>query len=134
MPSVIYICMGVSGCGKTTLGRMLGEHLGIPFIEGDTFHPKSNISKMSSGKPLTDTDRIPWLEALHSELVSNSDQGCVLACSALKASYRKILSNGFEKSKLRWIYLHGDYAVLKERLENRKSRNFESIQSLLYDQ
>ena len=76
---------------------MLAEYLGIPFIEGDTFHPKENISKMSSGKPLTDADRIPWLQALHSELVSNSDRGCVLACSALKASYRKILSDGFEK-------------------------------------
>jgi carbohydrate kinase (thermoresistant glucokinase family) len=112
--------MGVSGCGKTSVGKMLAGHLGVPFIEGDSFHPEENIKKMSGGTPLTDDDRVPWLEALHSELVSNGSGGCVLACSALKASYRKILSDGFDNSTLRWIYLQGDFEVLKERLENRK--------------
>ena len=120
MQNGVYVCMGVSGCGKTSVGKMLAGHLGVPFIEGDSFHPEENIKKMSGGTPLTDDDRVPWLEALHSELVSNGSGGCVLACSALKASYRKILSDGFDNSTLRWIYLQGDFEVLKERLENRK--------------
>ena len=106
MQNGVYVCMGVSGCGKTSVGKMLAGHLGVPFIEGDSFHPEENIKKMSGGTPLTDDDRVPW--------------GCVLACSALKASYRKILSDGFDNSTLRWIYLQGDFEVLKERLENRK--------------
>ena len=85
--------MGVSGSGKSTLGIALGKTLSIPFLEGDDFHPKANIDKMKSRTPLTDEDRKPWLVALSKELLKHQSKGVILACSALKASYRELLSN-----------------------------------------
>ena len=84
-----YIVMGVTGCGKTTIGSKLAESLGVLFLDADDFHPEANLKKMSSGTPLDDSDRIPWLEILREELRSN--RSCVLACSALKQNYRSIL-------------------------------------------
>ena len=86
-----YILMGVAGCGKTTIGSKLAESLGVLFLDADDFHPEANLKKMSSGTPLDDSDRIPWLEILREELRSN--RGCVLACSALKQKYRSILED-----------------------------------------
>ena len=80
----IYIIMGVSGCGKTTVGKLLAQSLLLPFYDGDEYHPASNIEKMSSGQPLTDEDRIGWLERLNALSVENLEQGAVIACSALK--------------------------------------------------
>ena len=86
-----YILMGVAGCGKTTIGSKLARSLGVLFLDADDFHPEANLKKMSSGTPLDDSDRIPWLEILREELRSN--RGCVLACSALKQNYRSMLED-----------------------------------------
>ena len=86
-----YILMGVTGCGKTTIGSKLARSLGVLFLDADDFHPEANLKKMSSGTPLDDSDRIPWLESLREELRSN--RGCVLACSALKQNYRSMLED-----------------------------------------
>ena len=83
--------MGVAGCGKTTIGSKLARSLGVLFLDADDFHPEANLKKMSSGTPLDDSDRIPWLEILREELRSN--RGCVLACSALKQNYRSMLQD-----------------------------------------
>ena len=83
--------MGVTGCGKTTIGSKLARSLGVLFLDADDFHPEANLKKMSSGTPLDDSDRIPWLEILREELRSN--RGCVLACSALKQNYRSMLED-----------------------------------------
>ena len=83
--------MGVAGCGKTTIGSKLARILGVLFLDADDFHPEANLKKMSSGTPLDDSDRIPWLEILREELRSN--RGCVLACSALKQNYRSMLED-----------------------------------------
>ena len=89
--SPYYIVMGVAGCGKTTIGSKLATSLGVLFLDADDFHPEANLKKMSSGTPLDDSDRIPWLESLREELRSN--RGCVLACSALKQNYRSMLED-----------------------------------------
>lgn len=111
--------MGVSGCGKTTVGKLLSEKTGIPFMDADAFHPESNIQKMSNGMPLTDADRKPWLENLNHELIKCAeDQGAILACSALKESYREILSK--ETPTIHWVFLEGNLNLIKERIEHRK--------------
>jgi len=84
------IMMGVAGCGKTTVGVALAERLGLPFFDGDDYHPRSNVKKMSAGIPLTDDDRMPWLEALL-EVMENNQLGTVISCSALKKDYRNFL-------------------------------------------
>ena len=106
--------MGVSGSGKSTLGIALGKTLSIPFLEGDDFHPKANIDKMKSRTPLTDEDRKPWLVALSKELLKHQSKGVILACSALKASYRELLSNSSLKELPFWIYLDCDSEELKK--------------------
>lgn len=112
--------MGVAGCGKSTTGKLLAEQLSLPFIEADDFHSKENVLKMSKGIPLNDEDRYPWLQSLANELqLQEEKKGAVLACSALKESYRKILQDGL-KEKIVWVYLEGDEQILKERLKNRK--------------
>jgi carbohydrate kinase (thermoresistant glucokinase family) len=117
---MIIVVMGVSGCGKSTIGKRLAERLSLPFIEADDFHSKENIAKMSQGIPLTDEDRYPWLQSLSQELKNYEEKkGAVLACSALKESYRKILQKGLKK-KITWIYLEGDEKTLRKRIEHRK--------------
>ena len=111
--------MGVCGCGKSTVGRELSKHLGGVFIDADDFHPPANIAKMAAGKPLTDADREPWLQALNVRLRDNkqNEPVQVLACSALKQSYRRILSAGIKD----WttIWLDGPKEVLAERIDKR---------------
>lgn len=115
----VFIIMGVSGCGKTTVGKLLAETMEIPFIDADTFHPKENIQKMTNGIALTDVDRQPWLESLNQELKKQTQQkGTVLACSALKEKYRNILSDGIES--LQWIYLKGDFNIIQQRMQQRE--------------
>ena len=80
--------MGVSGCGKTTIGDLVARELGVPFLDGDSLHPVENVAKMAAGTPLTDEDRWPWLATVGTELANAGDGGLVLACSALKRSYR----------------------------------------------
>ncbi|CAB5092498.1 Gluconokinase (EC [Olavius algarvensis associated proteobacterium Delta 3] len=117
---MILVVMGVSGSGKSTLGRALAGHLGWDFIEGDEHHSNRSVEKMRSGRPLTDEDRRPWLERLHDIVARYSDQGqsVVLTCSALKAEYREIL--GRDVSDLRFVFLSGAPAVVRERVQARK--------------
>ena len=114
----IYFVMGVSGCGKTTLGQKLAGRLGIPFFDGDDFHPPENIRKMAGGTPLEDADRKSWLLRLNELALSHRDTGAVIACSALKETYRELLGKGLQ-GKVRWIYLHGSYEQLYSRMKKR---------------
>ncbi|MEM6718689.1 MAG: gluconokinase [Bacteroidota bacterium] len=115
----VFVIMGVSGCGKTTVGKLLAESTGIPFVDADAFHPKENIQKMTNGIALTDGDRQPWLENLNQELKKRSqEKGAVLACSALKERYREILAKGIKS--LQWIYLKGDFDLIQQRMQQRK--------------
>jgi gluconokinase len=115
---VIVVLMGVSGAGKTTLGRRLAERLGMPFIEGDDYHPPANVAKMASGVPLEDEDRWPWLDALNRRLREERD--AVVACSALKAAYRARLLAGIADARL--VHLHGDKALIAARMSERQHR------------
>lgn len=114
------IVMGVAGSGKTTVGEALARHLGWNFYDADAFHPAANIEKMANGTPLTDSDRAPWLAALHS-LISTSlkeNRPGVLACSALKESYRRKLLEGNDGVQI--VYLKGSYDLIWSRLSRRK--------------
>lgn len=116
---MIVTVMGVAGSGKSTVGKLLAQRLSLPFIEADDFHSKENVLKMSRGIPLNDEDRHPWLQLLSHELqLHEQNKGAVLACSALKESYREILREGLHE-KIVWIYLQGKEDVLKERIKNR---------------
>ena len=118
---MIYIVMGVSGCGKSTIGTLLAEKLALPFYDADDFHSPTNIEKMAQGTPLTDDDRKPWLTLLADQIINwQAEGGAVLACSALKQSYRDILSSTTENS-VKFVYLKGDKAVLTARLTNRNN-------------
>ena len=119
MKTLFYIVMGVSGSGKTSIGRSLAEHLGWDFYDADDFHPPANVTKMASGVPLDDADRAPWLAALH-DLISSSlkaDRPGVLACSALKARYRQQLMDGNPGVQI--VYLKGSYDLIWSRMEKR---------------
>ncbi|HEY6863255.1 MAG TPA: gluconokinase [Burkholderiales bacterium] len=115
---MIVVVMGVSGAGKTTIGRRLAERLGLPFIEGDDYHPPANVAKMASGVPLADEDRWPWLDALNAAL--RRQRNAVLACSALKAAYRARLLAGIEDARV--VHLYGDKAIIAGRLKQRAHR------------
>ncbi|MFD2562099.1 NADP-dependent phosphogluconate dehydrogenase [Aquimarina rubra] len=121
---VVYIVYGVSGSGKTTIGKKLANQLNIPFYDADDFHPESNIKKMSNGFPLDDNDRESWLQEL-SVLVKDAHhkKGAVLACSALKQKYRDTLQSIDSKS-IRWIFLDGNFDLIANRLESRKNHFF----------
>ena len=112
--------MGVSGSGKTSVGKALAEFLGWDFYDADDFHPPENISKMENGIPLTDSDRAPWLAALHDLIESclTRNQPGVLACSALKEVYRKKLVGGAEDVQL--VYLKGSYELIWSRMSARQ--------------
>ena len=118
--SPIYIIMGVSGSGKTTVGELLARRLQLAFHDADEFHSPANIDKMARGIPLTDADRAGWLRDMATGLREwETSGGAVLACSALKEKYRATLQGGARRP-LRWVYLDGSRALLHERLENRQ--------------
>jgi gluconokinase len=102
---MVVVVMGVTGAGKTTVGTALAAALGWSFVEGDRFHPASNVAKMRAGASLTDNDRAPWLDALQHVIVRALDrrEHLVLACSALKARYREILKD--DRRGVRFVYL-----------------------------
>ena len=112
------VVMGVTGAGKTTIGRLLAAQLGWPFADADQFHPQANVEKMSRGITLTDADREPWLAAMRSAIQQwiSRNENAVLACSALKKSYRSELMVGPE---VRFVYLHGDYETVARQLRMR---------------
>ncbi|MEM5567080.1 NADP-dependent phosphogluconate dehydrogenase [Psychroserpens sp. AS72] len=118
MKKVIFV-MGVSGCGKSTIGKLLSEDLKIPFFDGDDFHPEHNVLKMSSGQALNDDDRQGWLETLNNlakdQLAKNS---CVIVCSALKQKYRDILSRDIQ-SETKWVHLSGSFEQIFKRINSR---------------
>jgi gluconokinase len=148
-PVRILLVMGAAGSGKSTLGRLLAQDLGWPFYDGDDFHPKGNVDKMAQGMALNDQDRLPWLRALHDLMAGILDQppgsetparsGApaarvpqpqgshghgILACSALKQSYRDVLMGGLDGVGL--VYIKGSYALLEARLKGRKDHYFKS--------
>ena len=116
---MFYIIMGVSGTGKSTIGKLLSDRTGWTFYDADDFHSPANIEKMNRGIPLTDSDRLPWLEKLSQMITNtlNSNQQGILACSALKSQYRQILGNNHTEVVL--IYLRGSYGCVQSRIQQR---------------
>jgi len=115
----IIVVMGVSGSGKTTVGAMLAGALGAAFLEGDDLHPRSNVEKMKSGRPLDDADRRPWLEAIARQIDQWRSQGVagVVTCSALKRAYRDILIGN--RPEVRLVYLRGSHDLIHQRMAAR---------------
>lgn len=111
--------MGVSGSGKSTIGEMLSEQTRLPFFDADDYHPAANVTKMSSGTPLTDEDRWPWLERLARLLADEeSKAGAILACSALKTSYRQLMERDLEEPA-QWFFLEGSAELIAQRISAR---------------
>jgi gluconokinase len=119
--SLAVIIMGVSGSGKTTIGQALAQHLSWPFYDADHFHPEANVLKMSRGEPLSDTDREPWLTALHHLIAENLEHhtSLILACSALKEKYRQQLTDGHQENT-QFIYLKGSLETIYARMQSRQ--------------
>jgi gluconokinase len=111
------IVMGVSGCGKSSVGAELATRLGLPFIEGDALHPRANVDKMSAGTPLTDEDRWPWLTIIGETMAAalEKGEGIVVSCSALKRIYRDHLRKA-ASGRLAFVYLEGSHALLSARM------------------
>lgn len=117
---MVIVVMGVTGAGKTTVGRLLAAQLGWAFFDADDFHPKPNVEKMRAGQPLTDADRAPWLAAVRVLIADCLRQGrnAVIACSALKASYRARLQ--VDPNRVAFVFLTGDPDLLRARLRARQ--------------
>ena len=122
---MVIILMGVSGSGKTTVGLKLASALGWPFFDADDLHPPENIDRMSRGIPLTDEDRKPWLFRLRDLIVEQleNDSPAVIACSALKDSYRRILRCD---GQVKLVYLRGSYELIEQRMEARAGHYFKA--------
>lgn len=123
-PPPVLVVMGVSGAGKSTVGREVAARLDWAFQEGDDLHPAANVAKMKSGRPLDDADRAPWLAAIAAWIDRQAAAGApaVIACSALKRRYRQVLTDG--RPFVRIIYLEGDRDIIRERIEARKHAYF----------
>lgn len=114
---LLVVVMGVSGSGKTTVGELLAQRLGLPFADADQFHSKANIAKMAAGVPLTDEDRWPWLESIGRWLGDHEESGAVAACSALRRAYRDVLRR--HAPGLWFLDLTGSPELMTERIEHR---------------
>ncbi|MEV5981573.1 gluconokinase [Streptomyces sp. NPDC052114] len=114
----VVVVMGVAGTGKTTIGPLLADRLGVPYAEGDDFHPAENIQKMSSGTPLTDDDRWPWLDAIGVWAHGRAGQGGVVSSSALKRSYRDRLRSA--APGVVFVHLTGDRKLIEDRMAHRQ--------------
>ncbi|MBD2448111.1 gluconokinase [Nostoc sp. FACHB-152] len=116
---MIVIVMGVAGSGKTTVGQALAAATGWEFSDADLFHSAIALAKMARGEPLTDADRTPWLQTMQSAIARwlQEDKNVILACSALKSTYRQIL--GGDDPRVKFIYLKGSYELIQQRLRDR---------------
>jgi gluconokinase len=112
------VVMGVSGCGKSTIGRELAQTLQLPYVEGDELHPARNVALMAAGTPLTDADRAQWLDAVAASIARAASSGLVISCSALKRAYRERLREA--APGLRFVYLRGTPELLASRMAQRK--------------
>ena len=119
---MVIVLMGVCGCGKTTVGKLLAEQLGWPYFDGDDFHPRENVEKMAAGIPLTDADRYPWLRGLSDDIGRRirDAEDAILGCSALKERYREILVGG--RPEVRVVHLKGTRELIQQRLRERVHR------------
>ncbi len=119
--------MGVSGAGKSTVAKAVAARLRWTFLEGDDLHPAANVAKMKSGIPLDDADRAPWLVAIAAWIDGQAQAGhdAIVACSALKRSYRQVLTDG--RPYVRIVYLEGDRNIIRERIEARKHAYFPAV-------
>jgi len=116
---MIIVVMGICSSGKTLIGQMLAKRLGLDFYDADDFHPQSNIKKMKSQMPLNDDDRLPWLRTMAEQMPKWQESGgAVLACSALKQSYRNILMTGGD---IRFVFLKGTKEIILKRMKSRKN-------------
>ncbi len=117
---MFIILMGVSGCGKTTVGKALAARMNVPFYDADNYHAQENLAKMATGIPLTDSDRAGWLTLLAAMIETETKAGHdgVLACSALKQSYRDVLVSS-SAGNVRFVYLKGSYELILERMKKR---------------
>lgn len=118
--ALVIVLMGVSGCGKSTVGAELARRVGWPFRDADSFHPPANIEKMSRGVPLTDADRWPWLDAIAAWIDDRLGRGApgIVSCSALKRAYRRRIVG--DRARVRLVYLRGEMELIAARLASRK--------------
>lgn len=133
------VVMGVAGCGKTTVGKLLADRRGVPFLDADAFHSAENVAKMRSGQPLTDDDRLPWLHALGDALAQYHATGVVLACSALRVLYRDTLRRRFDdlqntNAKLQFVFLDVSRDVARRRVAARSGHFFAASDALIENQ
>ncbi|MEU2157885.1 gluconokinase [Streptomyces sp. NPDC019396] len=113
----VVVVMGVAGTGKTTIAPLVAAHLGVPYAEGDDFHPQANIARMSAGIPLDDADRLPWLDAIGRWAAGRAGRGGVVSCSALRRSYRDRLRAA--APGVVFLHLSGDRALIERRMAER---------------
>ena len=114
----LIVIMGVSGSGKSTVGELLAGRLGVPYADADDLHPQANVDKMAAGYPLDDEDRWPWLAKVGAALTAAEGTGMVMACSALKRSYRDAILE--EEPRTRFVHLHGSRQLLESRMQHRQ--------------
>ncbi|VFP82783.1 gluconokinase [Candidatus Erwinia haradaeae] len=122
----VFIFMGVSGSGKSTVANAVAQKLNIALLDGDYLHPRTNIAKMSSGHPLNDNDRLPWLQAINDAVfaMQRTNESSLIVCSALTKNYRNLLRQG--NHNIVFIYLKGDFKTIQVRLQARKGHFFQS--------
>ena len=115
--SPLVVVMGISGVGKSAVGHELADRFGVEYVDGDDFHSKANIAKMSAGTPLTDEDRWPWLEDIGRWLAQHGDDGGVVSCSALRRVYRDVLTDAAPRTL--FLHLTGSHDLIRSRMEGR---------------